>query len=417
MVRYLFMGRKHGKAGTGRLVLLGGAEGPESNGAAAILGEPALKLRLRGVVRQAGHVQDLATLGKESADIGAGIHGPGEHIGVLMGRLGLADQAAEHASERHGFLHGTAGRRRGQSLQVEGEVVLDGGARLHSFNLEGGTDVGQRRGPEGQRLGVVLLPPLVFGAELEGPRMLQVGGQHDRLVARLARELDAQVPCLQGDEDEIQVLRRQVLRGEGIEAVDGVPEGAGVPHMFPRQGGQARWRASVSRDGPAKRSTGRRRIGHRRGGLGLDGWGGLTAQRSDRGVDGLDKHALAVKLQTQAGEHQQTGPREFSGVGSAHLIQSICIQQYPAELDDLGRVLGHVDAVLVARRGDVDDDVPVDLEGRVLLSSHGCAIGRRRARGGRRGEERGERREESGRPKWSKMEIDPMPLSGDAAWQ
>lgn len=54
----------------------------------------------------------------------------------------------------------------------------------------------------------------------------------------------------------------------------------------------------------------------------------------------------------------------------AHLIQCVGVQQDPAKLNDLGRVLGHIDTMLVAGGGDVDDDVAVDLEGRVLLSSH-----------------------------------------------
>ncbi len=191
---------------------------------------------------QARHVQDLAALREEGADIGTGVHGTSEHVGVLMGRLGLANQAAEHAGQGDSLLHGPAGRRRSQGLQVEGQVVLDGGAGLDSLDLQGSTDVGQRGGPEGERLRMVLLPSLVFGAELEGARVLEVGGQDDRLVAGLAGELDAQVPGLEGDEDEVEVLRGEVLRGEGVEAVDGVPEGAGVPDVLPGQGGQTRWK-------------------------------------------------------------------------------------------------------------------------------------------------------------------------------
>lgn len=50
---YLLVGREDGKAGASGLVLLRCAESPEGNGPAAELGEPALKLRLSGVVRQA----------------------------------------------------------------------------------------------------------------------------------------------------------------------------------------------------------------------------------------------------------------------------------------------------------------------------------------------------------------------------
>jgi hypothetical protein len=54
---------------------------------------------------------------------------------------------------------------------------------------------------------VVLLPSLVFGTELEGAGVLQIGGKHDRLVAGLAGELDPQIPGLEGNEDEVEVLR------------------------------------------------------------------------------------------------------------------------------------------------------------------------------------------------------------------
>ncbi len=56
----------------------------------------------------------------------------------------------------------------------------------------------------------------------------------------------------------------------------------------------------------------------------------------------------------------------------AHLVESVRIQQDPAKLNNLGGVLGHIDAVFIASGGDVDDDVAVDLEGGALLSSHGC---------------------------------------------
>ena len=83
----------------------------------------------------------------------------------------------------------------------------------------------------------------------------------------------------------------------------------------------------------------------------------------------------------------------------AHLIQCIGIQQYPAQLNDLSRVLGHVDAVLVTGSGDVDDNVSVDLEGRALLCGHVCGLG------GSVG---------ALEPVLSRIEMDATPLSEDA---
>ena len=138
---YLFVGGKDSETGAGGLVLLRGPQGPEGNGTTAELGEPALELRLCGVVGQTRHVQDLASLGQEGAHVGASIHGTGQDVRVLVRGLGLADQATEDARQGNSLFHGTSGRGRGQSLQVEGEVVLDGGAGLDSLDLEGGTDV------------------------------------------------------------------------------------------------------------------------------------------------------------------------------------------------------------------------------------------------------------------------------------
>lgn len=83
----------------------------------------------------------------------------------------------------------------------------------------------------------------------------------------------------------------------------------------------------------------------------------------------------------------------------AHLIQCIGIQQYPTQLNDLSRVLGHVDAVLVTGSGDVDDNVSVDLEGRALLRGHVCGLG------GSVG---------ALEPILSRIELDATPLSEDA---
>jgi hypothetical protein len=117
--------------------------------------------------------------------------------------------------------------------------MLYWGARLNGLNLESGADVGQHRGAEWERFGVVLLPSLVLGAEVEGTGVLQIGGEHNRLVAGLAGELYTQVPGIEGDENEVEILRCQVLGGERVESVDSISKGTSVPNVFPSQGRQA----------------------------------------------------------------------------------------------------------------------------------------------------------------------------------
>lgn len=51
----------------------------------------------------------------------------------------------------------------------------------------------------------------------------------------------------------------------------------------------------------------------------------------------------------------------------AHLLEGIRIEQNPAKLDDLRRVLGHVYTMLVTGGRDVDHDVTIDGEGRDWL--------------------------------------------------
>lgn len=116
---------------------------------------------------QSAHVEDLATLAKEGPDVSAGIHGTGEHVGVLVCRLGLADETTKDPSKRHCFFHSAAWRSRGKSLQVEGQVVLDGRRRLDWLDFKSGTDVSQGTRPKGKGLWVVGLPSLIFGTEIK----------------------------------------------------------------------------------------------------------------------------------------------------------------------------------------------------------------------------------------------------------
>lgn len=141
----------------------------------------------------------------------------------------------------------------------------------------------------------MLLPSLVFGAQIEGARVLEVGGKDNGLVAGFPGQLHAQIPSLKGDENEVEVRAGQVLGSESIEAVDGIPEGTGVTDMFPREGRQARcWARGVSKNClqlPREVPIGR--AGKGKSGVGA----GRTAQRSNGGVDGLDEDALSMDLQ------------------------------------------------------------------------------------------------------------------------
>lgn len=88
---------------------------------------------------------------------------------------------------------------------------------------------------------MVLLPSLILCAEVEGPRVLEVRGQDNGLVAGLAGKLHTKVPGIERDEDKVTILRRQVLIGESIESADGVSKGSSIPNVLPSQSCQARW--------------------------------------------------------------------------------------------------------------------------------------------------------------------------------
>ena len=227
------MGGEDGEASASGLVLIRGAEGPEGNGSATELGEPALELGLGGVVGKAAHVQHLAALREESTDICAGIHGASEDIRVFVGRLRLANQTAKDSCKSDGLLHGTARRSGSQGLQVERQVVLDGSRRLDGLDLKSGTDVGQGAGAKGEGFGVVSLPSLVLGTQVEGARVLQVRGEDDGLVASLTGQLDAEIPRVQSDKGKLVVVLGEVLLGELVQTVDGIAERACIADVLP----------------------------------------------------------------------------------------------------------------------------------------------------------------------------------------
>ena len=85
------------------------------------------------------------------------------------------------------------------------------------------------------------MPALVFGAEIERARMLQIRRQDHGLVTGRTWKLHPEVPAVKRDEGKLQVLGEQVLLGKGVEAVDGVTESASVPNLVPSERRQARW--------------------------------------------------------------------------------------------------------------------------------------------------------------------------------
>ena len=234
------MRRKDGKASASGLVLVRSPQSPESNGTTAKLSVPALQFRLRGVVGKTAHVKHLAALSKERTHISSGVQRTSKNLRMLVGRLGLADQPAKDASKGDGLLHGTPGRGGSQSLQMERKVMLDRGGGLDGLDLEGSADVGKVAGAERQGLGVVLLPALVFSAQVESTAVLEVRRQDDGLVAGFPGQLDAHVPRVEGHKGEFEVLGEEVLLGKGVEAVDGIAEGSCRADVFPGEGSQAR---------------------------------------------------------------------------------------------------------------------------------------------------------------------------------
>lgn len=53
-----------------------------------------------------------------------------------------------------------------------------------------------------------------------------------------------------------------------------------------------------------------------------------------------------------------------------HLLEGVGVEENPAELNHLCRILGHINAVLVAGGGNMDDDVSIHAELRALLRRH-----------------------------------------------
>jgi hypothetical protein len=86
---------------------------------------------------------------------------------------------------------------------------------------------------------------LVFSAEVEGAGVLKVRRQDDGLVTGLTRQLDPQIPCIQGHKRKFQVVSQEMLLCELVKPVDGFAESAGMLDMFPSQSSQARCESSI----------------------------------------------------------------------------------------------------------------------------------------------------------------------------
>lgn len=140
----LFMAAEDNKAATARLAALRGAQSPEGDRAASVLGEPAFELALGSVVRQTAQVKDLGTLAEEGANIAAGIERTREDVRVAAGvRLrwaGLLAERTQAAGQSESFLERAAWRRWSKCLKVEGKATSDLARRANFLNLETSAD-------------------------------------------------------------------------------------------------------------------------------------------------------------------------------------------------------------------------------------------------------------------------------------
>ena len=53
---------------------------------------------------------------------------------------------------------------------------------------------------------MINLPVLVLNLEVVQPRVLQIGGENDGFVPRLAWQLNSQIPIVERNEDKVGVL-------------------------------------------------------------------------------------------------------------------------------------------------------------------------------------------------------------------
>ncbi len=87
---------------------------------------------------------------------------------------------------------------------------------------------------------MVLLPALVFCSQVKGSGVLEVRRQNNGFVTSFTGKLHSEVPRIECNEGEIEVLGCQVFGGKRIEAVDCVAEGSRIANVFPCESCQAR---------------------------------------------------------------------------------------------------------------------------------------------------------------------------------
>ena len=80
--------------------------------------------------------------------------------------------------------------------------------------------------------------------------MLQVSGYDDRFVSSFSGQLDPQVPSIQCDKGELEILGYKVLLSKMVKTSHCIAEGAGIADVLPCQGGEAGCDSRVSTNCP-----------------------------------------------------------------------------------------------------------------------------------------------------------------------
>lgn len=195
---------------------------------------------------------------------------------------------------------------------MEGEIMFDRSRGLDRLDFQCCANVRKCTGAKRKRLGMVCLPSLVFGPQIERARMLEVGGQHNSFVTSFTGKLDSQVPRIQSDKSELEVVREQVFLCEGVETIDRITKGPGVADLVPGQSGETRWWKIFTSANKLRLHGKLSRIE-------------LTAESCDRGVDGFHQDAFAMQLgdvrqhgqllvkgQVEAGRNKFTSSHDFA---------------------------------------------------------------------------------------------------------
>ena len=137
--------------------------------------------------------------------------------------------------------------------------------------------------------------------------------------------------------------------GKSVEAIDGIAKRTSTSHVFPCECGQACWKKrprSISTNGLSRLIDNEhcRYLLHK-GVIGV--------------LTGLTRMLSRCSCPVACISHLQR--KTSVNLSSTHLFASLCIKQYPTELDHLCRVLCDINAMFVTRSGYVDDDVSVKL--------------------------------------------------------